>query len=97
MKMEMTHKLMRILDGRNSCNFKITFRDAEAFVLKELYPVDFSIYGKTGQWSGEIVALIAPLSKLMVHKVGNGLDFIEDDVQEILDLSTGQVVFSLGT
>jgi hypothetical protein len=57
-----------------------------------LNPIDPSIYGLEGQWTAEILEIIQAIPKnKKAIKIGNGMDFKEEDVQRIIDTTTGEV------
>jgi hypothetical protein len=89
-----THKLLEIVGSKSSHTFRTSFKDSDIFLLKNLNPIDPSIYHLNGQWSAEIVEVISvPPGKEKLLKQGSGLDFKEQDVQEMVDVTTGELVF----
>jgi len=70
--------LKQILDKHPNENLRLTFTDGEVYVLKYITMIDPSVYGKKGQWSGEIVLIVHTNSKVIRN--GNGLDFLESEV-----------------
>jgi hypothetical protein len=89
-----THKLLEFVKVRTSHVLHISFKDSEVFLLKELNPIDPSIYNSNGQWTAEIAGIIhIPAKKQKLLKLGIGLDFKEADVTEIIDTTTGESLY----
>ena len=88
-----THKLLEIVGSKTSRTFRISFKDSDVFLLRNLNPIDSSIYDLSGLWSAEIVeAIRMPPKRKKLFKQGVGLDFKEEDIQEIIDVSAGELL-----
>lgn len=80
-----THKLLGVVESEIAHAFQVTFKDSEVLILQNLCPVDPSVYGSNGLWTGEIVRGVRILvKKEMFRKPGSFLDFKEEDVEEII-------------
>lgn len=89
-----THILLECLKARASHILLISFKDTEVFLVKNLSPIDPSIYGSNGQWSSEVVEVIqASTKKRNLFKPGSGLDFNEEDVQQMIDTETSELIY----
>ena len=90
-----THFLLPILGSADSIEVRISFVDGGVFHLRKIYPIDTSIYGHSGEWSGEIVEVShASISPNSPHRPGAYIDFNEAEVQEIVDLASAEVLYS---
>ena len=91
---DITHKLLKCFEHRESHLLRVTFVDSDIFVLRGARPVDTSVYDVTGQWTAEIIEVISvPVIKQKVHVAGAGLDFMEKDIREVFDATTCERVF----
>jgi hypothetical protein len=91
-----THILLEILKPKVNHTFSISFKDSDAFILKELNPIDPSIYDSKGQWTAMIVEIICVSAKKeKLLKPGSGLDFKEEDIQEITDATTHELIYKM--
>jgi len=89
---EQTHKLLPILELRESHELRVTFLDGRAFLLKMVCPIDSSIYNSIGGWTADVVCMLSdPKNKF--HKPRSGLDFFEGDILEIQDLTSEEVIY----
>ena len=89
-----THKLLEIVESKTSHVFQVKFKDLDVFHLKCLNPIDSTVYGLNGQWSAEIVVVVRlPSAKEKLFKPGSLLDFKEEDVREISDVTTNELIF----
>jgi hypothetical protein len=90
-----THRFLQLFKANPSHHLKITFNDLDIFVLRGLNPIDPSVYGSLGQWTGEIVEAerTSPRKKKVLIP-GLGLDFKEEDVGQVFDMATAEILFS---
>lgn len=70
--------LKPIVDQHPNEHLSLAFVDGEIYILKNISAVDPSVYGKQGQWSGEIVLVVNAKRKTI--RTGNGLDFLESEI-----------------
>ena len=80
----------RLITGRTGHRFRIRFKDGEIYTLDDLCPISPEVYGVTGQWSGHVVAAEIAAEKQRFHRSGSGVDFSENDVAEIFDVTAGE-------
>jgi len=88
--------LSRLIAERTGHRFRIRFTDGEIYTLEGLQPLSPELYGVAGQWSGYIVATEIPAEKERFHRSGSGIDFKENDVAEIFDVTVCEDLRLLG-
>lgn len=86
-----THRLEEVLS--TDSEFQIRFADGTEVQVKGCVPIDFSIYHKTGGWSGSVVAFAGSEKQMKLFRPGSGIDFYEDDVLTIQNNRTGEIVY----
>jgi len=86
--------LERWVRERSSHRFRVTFSDAECYILEGLYPVDYSVYQKEGRWSAYVSGHVnLSEAKMKTHPLGSGLDFHLEEIVEIADDTSGEQLF----
>lgn len=85
-----THQLVEAVGIKNPSAFQIKFNDGEIYLLKNLRPIDSTIYNQSGLWTSEIVKIISVnQKKRKLLKEGDGLDFKESDIEKIGRIECG--------
>lgn len=75
---------------------RVSFNDGEVYRLCSCSPVDASIYGKDGLWTGTIVEPVSPARPKNLRS-GGGMDFLETDIVEVFNEQSKSVIFSTQT
>jgi hypothetical protein len=89
-----SHKLYEFFPTSVDVVVRVTFKDGEVYRLASCYAVDETVYDKKGLWSGDVIEIVkVPAEKIKSLRVGNGMDFFEQDVAEIYDEASQQVLF----
>jgi hypothetical protein len=86
-----THRLEDVLSADSE--FQIRFADGTEMVVKDCHPIDFSIYHRTGGWTGSVVEFSGSEKQIRFFKSGSGIDFHEEDILSIRNNQTGKTVY----
>lgn len=86
-----THKLLNLLGFlyRGDLILKIC---GDILLVKNVSPIDASIYNEDGGWTCQVVLFISDRNNKF-HRPGNGMDFYENDLQKIVDANTLDTLF----
>lgn len=90
-----SHHFRRLFEGDDTRTFRITLRHEDTFRLRCFCIVDPSIYGIPDQWCADVVEAIPGRNPRFVQlfKSGSKVDFVESEITEIVDESSGTSVF----
>jgi hypothetical protein len=86
-----THRLEDAMSADSE--FQICFADGTEMVVKECTPIDFSIYHKTGGWTGSVIGFTGNEKQRQLFKTGSRIDFYEEDIVSIRNTQTGEIVY----
>jgi len=86
-----THRLEDVMSADSE--FQICFADGTEMVVKECTPIDFSIYHKTGGWTGSVIEFTGNEKQRQLFKTGSRIDFSEEDIVSIRNTQTGETVY----
>jgi hypothetical protein len=87
-----THKFYEFFPTAADAIVRVSFNDDEIYRLKSCNPVDETVYDKKGLWCGTVVEVIK-VSRVKNFRAGNGMDFLEEDIAEIYDETSQQILF----
>ena len=73
---------------------RVSFKDGDIFRLRACIAIDETIYAKKGLWSGEIVEVVNQSNEKFQFGINTGFDFSEEDIAEIFDEASHQIIFS---
>lgn len=78
------HELLTHIQPVAEQVLRLTFDNSDVLLLRNLSPIDPSIYGVCGKWTAEVVSVIrASEQSRRYFKAGSGIDFDEANVVEI--------------
>jgi hypothetical protein len=86
-----THRLEDVLSADSE--FQIGFADGTEAAVKGCHPIDFSIYHRTGGWTGSVVEFTGSEKQKQFFKTGSGIDFYEEDILSIRNNQNGETVY----
>lgn len=92
---EATHQFEELFLDDDERVFRITFIEGDVFRLRSFVVVDPSIYGVLDQWDALIVEAVAGARPnfYKLFRAGTAIDFVESDIAEIMDDTTGVILY----
>ena len=90
------HQLSHILERDDSRVMRVTFSNGNIFRLRDFEQVDPSIYGDSDRWCATIEEAVSG-NHPDFHRLflpGSMLDSHESDITEIIDESSGEIVYA---
>jgi hypothetical protein len=92
-----TSVLTRLFRNHEFARLKITLKHGDTFVLEGFDPVDPNIYNDKGRWCATVIEAVSGKSPIFkkLFLPGSGLDILEEDIQEIVNAASGQILFPI--
>jgi hypothetical protein len=90
-----SHRFRELFEADDSRIYRITLRGEDVFRLCHFRIVDPSIYSVSDQWTADVVEPISgkhPKFQQLFHS-GSGVDFVESEITEIFDETSGEKVY----